>query len=93
METNNEIKVSPTASMITTILFAAIFNTVLGLGAGILYATAASFSNVGLPVVGLGPLLALWWAYGLVVLVPIILFVILYRATDPIFQLTPPKSK
>lgn len=78
--------VSPVMGLVSTLITGAVFYTVLGLGAGILYSYASTISTVGLPVIGLMPFLALWWAYVLVATAPILLGVILYRATDPVLQ-------
>jgi hypothetical protein len=79
---------SPMASLVSTLVTGAVFYTVLGLGAGILYSYASTVSTVGLPIIGLMPFLALWWAYVLVASAPILFGVILFRATDPVLLQT-----
>jgi len=91
---SEKVPMSPAMGLISTLITGAVFYTVLGLGAGILYSYASTISTVGLPIIGLMPFLALWWAYVLITAAPVLFGVILFRATDPILQAAvSPKTK
>jgi hypothetical protein len=91
MSTNDAKPTSaPTsATFLGSLLTGAAFYTVLGLGAGIFYAYAAStIPNALLPVMGITSFLALWWVFILAASGPILFAILLYRATDPVLQLS-----
>ncbi len=86
-ENNSSEKIQPQSSLWASLITGVVFYTIIGLGAGILYSYASTTVTAGLlTVIGLTSFLALWWAYVLVVLAPIVLLVLVYRATDPALQ-------
>lgn len=86
-ENNSNEKVQSQSGLMASLITGVVFYTIVGLGAGILYSYASTTVTAGLlPVIGLTSFLALWWAYVLVVLAPIVLLVLVYRATDPALQ-------
>jgi hypothetical protein len=87
MSTSNT-KPAP-ATFFGSLLTGAAFYTVLGLASAIFYAYAASsIPNALLPIIGITSFLALWWMFLLAACGPILFAVLLYRATDPMLQLS-----
>jgi len=84
---NSGEKVQAQSGFWASFITGVVFYTIIGLGAGILYSYASTTVTAGLlPVIGLTSFLALWWAYVLVILAPIVLLVLVFRATDPALQ-------
>ncbi len=81
-------------SAIYNFLIGALAYSAIGLGAGVLWSVASV--GFGIPSITLWAFLALWWVWMLVWLPPIVVFISVFRATDPIAQLakniTPPEK-
>lgn len=67
-----------------TLLIGALMYTCVGLAAGLLWIYAAG--AMGLQSISLAPFLALWWAWLLIWLPPIVVGISVFRATDPLAQ-------
>lgn len=81
METPSQPKSS---SSFFTLIIAALMYSCAGLAAGVLWTFAAS--ALGLPQIGILPILALWWVWLFLWLPPLIVGIAAFRATDPLAQ-------
>lgn len=68
-----------------TLLIGVVMYTALGCAAGVLWIFGAG--AMGFQSIGILPILALWWAWLLVWLPPIVVGVAMFRATDPLAQM------
>lgn len=74
-----------TTNTLVGLITAGLMYTAMGLGAALIYMAVAP--ALGLPAVGLLPLLGVWWLWFLIWAPPVVFLVSTFRATDPLKQL------
>lgn len=79
---SQEQTTAPKSSGLVNILIGLAAYSAVGLLVGLLWNYAAP--ALGAPTLGILAMLALWWAFMFVVCTPIVFFVTVFRATDPL---------